>query len=862
MSHRGPSFVVSLFAAAGSAMAQAPAPASATTAPATVQLSGRLLRGDGTPVAGAAVAFAPLEQWTTDALLGKPPAVTDADGRFALDVPAVVETTAATETLMLVGKGLAAIAPPVRWRYAPAPGTGPRRREATDIGAVVAPEGVRMFGRARDAAGKALAGVTVVARDLLDDNRVLQGPQSTCLCRAQSDASGIFRLDHTLPNAVRLELSAPGCLRRNLAPVAIDAPLDVTMEPGGTIAGRVLDADGRGIDGARVSASYEHSGATSPAAVTAADGSFALPLDYAGRYRLRASKTAPGERALAGTSALLTGPAANLEISIAREAGFQGEVLRVQAVADATGEPIADFRAGAVFQDFANKNASYLEYCLTNSLRASSALATGKAVEIQGPGQGASLTGAIRVTAAGYAPATRRDFEWPAAKEGAAREPLVLRLVAEATIGGKVVDERTGAPVAGAKVWAQIHADATQNWSAGDRDQVPAEAVVTGADGSFALRQLGEGTWDLNVRHPQRPKPLPLAVTLTATEQKTDVAVRMAPGAHVGGRITGLQLPAGSRVFLNPVALPRFAETAYFSSTSMARVPEETQAVAGDGTFAFEGVELASFYLVLLLPSPPRFGTPLALPIEPLRIREGGIQRDFDASADAPARITGKLTFAGAAVPCARLVAVAEEVADNSTVTSWRRYSGPRAPVAADGSFALGVVPGRHRVTILDVATWLALATTAEPISVKTASTATADLQADLTEVAVRFAPEAAGKPMAYVDRLEIRVQSKVAPAGARVIMNNNDNYDQGTGLQIASVGEVVVVPLPAGQVTLLARGGDSQIRVDNQRWNVAPVAREEFELAGAEPRREVTMKIGAPAEIPPADDAPAKEKK
>lgn len=832
---------------------------------ANVSLTGRVVAADGTPIAEAAVAFAPVGDFTAETLLERAPVRTAADGRFALtvaEVPVPVDDPEQRLVLTIAQKGFASIVPNIAWSYADPPGASPRRRQNTDVGDLVLPAGVRMFGRVRDGEGRPIADALVVARDLLDGSQPLQGPSSNAVCRARSDAGGIVRLPTTLPNAVAIEISAPGFRRQSLAPIAVGSPLEITLVRGGECIGRVLDADGRGVAGARVSAAYERSGPTTPV-FTGIDGSFRLPIEYAGRYRLRATTTTKDKSrtALSGTTDVLDGPVANLELplAISKETGDPNERLRVQIVADATGEPIVGGRAAAVWHDYANRNAGYLEYCFEVAMRGVQPVTTNE-VEVAGPGPKISV-GAVRASAPGFAPATQRDVEWVTVKDGEVRPPLVLRLVPEATIRGTVVDERTNAPIAGARVWARKKLDGQTYNVPGD--EIPHDAPTTGADGAFTLRQLGEGTWSVTFRHPKRPKCPTAPVTLAAAEQRVDLTLSLPPGESVGGRVTGAQLPAGCKVFLHPIPNLRFEQMGLFSGVQQSStLPAQQTMLAADGSFAIDGVAHGHFMLVLVLPSPPRLGGSLALPIEPLRVRPGGVQRDFDASLDAPARLTGRVTFARAEIPFDRLVVVAQAIdPDNNSAVFYtnRQLNGPRSFVAADGTFALGVVSGTHHLHLVDMATRLIVASTTEPQTVKPGGTATRDLAAALTEVAVRLVPEADGKPMALVDRLEVRLQPKSEQnAGQRVVFAaGNDNHDFGSGMPVPDGVSAVTLQLPEGQATLFARNGIAALRVDDNRHQNPPLARDEFEVV-AEPRREIALKVGPPPEIPAKDAKPA----
>src|SRR5262249_22272926 len=172
---------------------------------------------------------------------------------------------------------------------------------------------------------------------------------------------------------------------------------------------------------ASVSASYERRGTTDRTR-TGADGSFRLSLDYAARYRITATKTTDN-KSVSGTSDVLEGERGNLEIALKAKKGDGGDAdaeLKVRAVAKSTGQPIAEFHAASVFQEYANRNANYLEYLFSRAFNGWVDGAAGEAT-VPGPGKGSPNTGAVRVAAKGFAPLTKRDVEWRGPGPGEAR---------------------------------------------------------------------------------------------------------------------------------------------------------------------------------------------------------------------------------------------------------------------------------------------------------------------------------------------------------------------------------------------------------------------------------------------------------
>lgn len=835
----------------------------------TVRLRGQVVTWEGLPIDGAAVALADPQAMATAELLQHAATRTDAEGRFELTAAAVTGENEPLLQLLIAARGHASIARSVPWKYLERklPDAPAVRAPETDLGQLVLPDGTRLLGRVRDPHGTPLVGVRVAARDLLESSRVLQGTRLGCFCLAISDERGVFQLPTALPQGVVLDVRLDGYYRRAIEPVAVSTPLEIELVPSGRILGRVLDPNGSGLAGAAIAAVYERRGPVERTR-TEADGSFALPLEYDARYRLQASFTAPAEsgqkvrRTLQGRSAVLQGARANLEVMLKGPEGTPGDAsserMKVRAIDAQSGAPIDAFRVGAVFEDYANQNANYLEYRMQWMLKEPETAIDG-VLEIPGPGQHNSRTGIVRVVAKGHAPATVRDVEWKDVEEGKERETLTVPLQPESSITGRVVDETTGEGVEGVMVWALPQQDPAQG-SYGDRygGKAPPDAVATGKDGSFAIDMLGEGAWHLRSFHSQRPTMPPESIELKVAERRTDVVLKLPAGAEVRGRITGMAIPQGTKVFLHELQRVTFGSSGMYTSyRSGQQIPGNAIELGSDGAFAFSGIKLENFLLVLVLPSRPRCGEPLCIPLEPFRVRRDGIVRDFSAAEDRPGTIAGRVSFPAASVPWDRLAVVAQQVSEdpNMQFHQQQQLNGPRSFVGPDAGFAIAVAPGSYQLRLVDFATGLLLATPVTTIKVLPNQDIQHDLEAPLTEVIVRLEAEPAAQPPALVDRLEVRFQ----PKGGNPRGFGNDNYDSGTGLPLEPGQREVRLRLPPGSATLLLRNNVAQVRVDDNRWNTPPLGRQEFEVTGAEQVPvECTVKIGPPAEIPDPDDKPA----
>ena len=823
----------------------------------TVELRGRVTNWTGQPLAGAVVAFQPREGVTTADLLSAPPHETDAEGRFAINVPALTKPGSAKPRLVVVSRGMAAREPALasfEAINARTKGLDGRLRKPVDLGDIKLIRGTRLFGRVRDTDGRPVPGVNIVAKDLLDGHKLLRGTPLHCVCRAKSNDSGIFELPATLPNAVQLTVVAPNYLRQQIAPVAVGTPLEITLTPGGTIAGRALDDSGSGVAGAQVRAEYERRGPVTTTH-TAADGSFALPLEYAGRYRLRIDadgqlddETDEENPRLKGHSPVLEGSQENLELTVEPPANEKKlEKIRIRAVLADSGAPINNFRAAGVWHQFASNNNNYLEYLFARALPNSKPARTGVA-EIAAPATN-STNGILRVLAEGFAPATKRDVDWEKPDEPTEKLEVVIEMVPQSTASGTVVDAQTGQPLAGAKVWAIPRADVTQGLY-NQNSPTPADAVTTGPDGKFVLTQLGEGEWQALVHVADRPTVAPVDFDLEQTEHRTDLAIQVLAGTTVQGRITGINIADGSKVFLHRLPRMNFGINSGLMSVRPTQIAR--QLLDADGAFRFDGIPRGQYVLAMNVPAKPRCGPGITLPIEPLRVRGKGLQGDFDASEDVPGQISGIVRFPQIGIPFDRLVVVARQIADrNGTALAIGRnnYTGPRSFVGPDGRFALTTTRGRYLLALIDLSTNLVLAHTTEPIP--SHGSADCEVSIPLTQVRVVLAPESVDGPMALVDRIEVRLQHEGDNQAAK-LLNANINRDYGCGIDVPPGVSEVTLALPPGRAVILARNNIVRLHLGNNFYNQPPLGDSELEIdSAADSGAECVLTVSEPPEVP-----------
>jgi len=863
-----------------------------------VELTGRVISWDGQPIPGVAIRCEPMHGHLTSELLRNPHTVTDAEGRFRLQTQPTPPDSQSPLSLFLGMKGLAAVSRGISWKrkdqalaagaaallWVPAEEDGEEpadEEEAaatppaptaieyeaeTAMGDIVLAPGGRLSGRVRDPDGKPLAGVEVVARDLLEQGNALRSGRSFGFYTATTtDNSGIFLLPCALPMGATLSFKLDGYYRERAEPVSTSTGVEITLRPSGWIQGRVLDTEGRAIADASVGVSYELQPAQTASgnARTGADGSFRLNLDHPGRWRVRATKRVDKQYQEA-RSDVFQGPKEQLEINFKPlETKETAKTLSIAVVAKATGKPVPQFKAAAVWEEYANQNANYLDYRLRSALRSTSPSKGGKGV-VNGPGKHGTSVGAIRVLAPGLAPMTVKEVEWKEPEGDQKPESLKIELEPEASIRGKLVDESTGLPVAGAQVYARLRQDRNQG-SYDDGSGVPPEAVKSGEDGTFHLRGLGEGSWEILVVDKKRPRLPPKEVDLVAQEHKQDFLITLPSGATVAGSLKGATIGHGARIFLWRLPKQTFGDSSnYYSYHGSSQAPNETTEVAPDGSFQVDGVSLENHLLVVRLPSPPRLGGDLYLPLEPFRVRRAGVRREFDCSEDLPGRIHGRITFQHADVPFDRLVVVARLVSEEGRQFFSpydNRFPGPRSFVGPTGEYELRLGPGSYQMVVVDLATSLAIHQETKKIELVTGGSVARDLSLELAKIELELKPAADVKECAQVERIELRLLTKTMKEGG-MNFGGNDNYDTGIGLRLPLGQTKLEVVLPPGDATFLARNQVAQLRVDDQRWNLAPLGRGELEIAvGPGAKTSCVIEIGAPPEIPDPEKKEKEEK-
>ena len=229
------------------------------------QVSGRVLRG-GKPVGNVTVIF---YQGGAGMTGGMKSTSADAEGRFTVGLDAPGSYTVAASGGMMFGGSQTTIVVP----DAPTATIDVHLKSGAIPGRVVDPD------------GKPVSGAFVIAR-----REGGEGASS-----AQSAADGSFTIEGVEDGAYRVTASAQGFASTEpvvvtVAPEKGTAPVELRMEKGRVLRGRVVDPRGNGIEGAFVH--YAPTGmvqTTSLPATTDTNGTFVLSLSGTGAFDVAAS---------------------------------------------------------------------------------------------------------------------------------------------------------------------------------------------------------------------------------------------------------------------------------------------------------------------------------------------------------------------------------------------------------------------------------------------------------------------------------------------------------------------------------------------------------------------------------------------
>ena len=456
-----------------------------------------------------------------------------------------------------------------------APGFAPF--EAQDVGPGAALKvrlapGQKLEGRVLDAAArKPVPGVTVVGR-----TRASRGMPEEMLPRAVTDAEGRFVLPDLAPGVVDVEAKGATWGRAGQDGVAVPqrGALELVVRPGGRLAGRVVDAEGKPIEGVSVRVEVaaiermREMGRQRPSR-TDAKGAFAFDGLQAGdNYRLSATKKG-WSRASAGPFSIKAGTVKeDLELRLDTSAG-----LRVRLI-DADGNPVPALEA-AIYPDADAQGPRGN----SNDVPADQIAAEGDGhFRVSGLPAGKAT---LELIPDGFAAIERKDLKLEAGKTV---DLGALTVRQGKTLRGRVQDA-TGAPVEGATIRGFWQADG----------RFRSRQVRSGADGRFRMVGLGEGNLQTMLVTAQGfAQKMENGV---ATDQETEVTLERA------GSIVG-------RVLLEETRDPVPAKVEASPEAKVDPTPgrrfqfgfREDEYADGSGNFKLEGLEPGKYTLIATLP--------------------------------------------------------------------------------------------------------------------------------------------------------------------------------------------------------------------------------------------------------------------
>jgi Carboxypeptidase regulatory-like domain len=245
------------------------------------------------------------------------PGLTAADGSFSLDVPAYARET----SLMSMQPALIAL----KKGYA----VGRAKLAASGTaGAVVItlPRGLAVKGRVTSTDGRPLGDVAISVAEagpILSFQSLASLRDKDAAAWARTDADGRFALQ-LQPVVHQLFFSKQG-----RAPKLVDGfdprageDLDVVLDAGTEIRGRVVRSDGRGVGGANVTL-QDRAQTLGGTALTEADGSFAIADLAPGAYELQVNKPDAGVHVTRRVEA----PSSDLRVQLGPAVTVRGRVL-------------------------------------------------------------------------------------------------------------------------------------------------------------------------------------------------------------------------------------------------------------------------------------------------------------------------------------------------------------------------------------------------------------------------------------------------------------------------------------------------------------------------------------------------------
>ncbi len=451
-----------------------------------------------------------------------------------------------------------------------------------------------------DLDGRPLAGARVLATTLPWDLHLAMGPERAGVRDAVfksgvSDEQGLARLTAMQPQTYSVAVTAPGMCTLAWAAVVVARgrveKLTARLAPGVAIQGRVVDATGAPVPGARVLGFHQPSFMSSVMATAGADGAFTLDGLRPGRYWLMSFEDTRGR----GQANPVTSPSAGTLIRLGGTGTVEGRVL------DASGQPVPD----ATIRPHSAEPFGYV-YSQVVKAKADGTFSlplTPGAWSLDAWNEAGVLSQGNKV---------KVELGKPS--------QTTITLPATGRVTG-VVTDADGNHVEGAEVFVRMG-----GFPPGpNREQY----ARTDADGAFTVKGLGLETVKLHVRHPRYASTV-WEGTPSAAAQPQPVTIRLGRGARLVGHVRG---PQGRGVAGEQVNL--------FQNWFEPR----TVFTDAEGAFAFEAVTAGTWQVSTGVfengaPGEVRSGIVVG--------SEGTVVVDFDVAAEGRGVLTGSVRLSGA----------------------------------------------------------------------------------------------------------------------------------------------------------------------------------------------------------------------
>jgi protocatechuate 3,4-dioxygenase beta subunit len=349
---------------------------------------------------------------------------------------------------------------------------------------------------------------------------------------ARTAANGRYRVPGLTPGPKSVVVRAPGFRPVRKMGVAVelgtDTILDLTLEPGLVVAGRILDGEGAPLAGASVTV-LPLAGMPQPPVLSGPDGSFAVEGLPRGQVRIQADLAGYGRRELFGIEA----GSRDVEVVLARTGAIR---IRVTG-----GDGAIDSFWVRHYRMADNPQIGWRNR-LTAGRRAVEGAVDGRH-RIDGVASGRYV---VEAGASGRAPGRVEGVEVPASGES---EEVLLELGPAAEVRGRVVRAEDDSPVAGA--------DIVVNHALGGMPIAPSDVRTTSAaDGTFRLTDQAPGSLSLTVSHANYATAV---LTRDASVEAGDpVVVRLSAGGTITGTVydeRGRPMPAALIVATPVLAL-------------------------------------------------------------------------------------------------------------------------------------------------------------------------------------------------------------------------------------------------------------------------------------------------------------------